>query len=118
MAVSHFSSARRSQMRSHPRLVAGSTVLALSVSLAAVAIAQSSDPPGGERLRTGREVRDLLASRAQHLSVSAGPDPDTVYVGKSFSNHTAPDNYWNLYTGTYRPGTNNPNNALWDWDNT
>src|SRR5262249_32904412 len=51
------------------------------------------------------------------LGISAGPDPDTVYVGKSHTNHVAPDNYWNLYTGTYRPGTVDASNALWDWDN-
>ena len=51
------------------------------------------------------------------LRGSAGADPDTVYVGKSYANHTSPDNYWNLYVGTYRPGTNAANNALWDWDN-
>jgi hypothetical protein len=44
-------------------------------------------------------------------------DPDTVYVGKSFTNHTAADNYWNIYTGSYLPGVNDPNNAFWDWDN-
>src|SRR5262249_18611532 len=37
---------------------------------------------------------------------------------KSFANHVAPDNYWNLYVGTYRPGTAAPTNSLWDWDNT
>ncbi|MEQ1831562.1 MAG: FlgD immunoglobulin-like domain containing protein [Candidatus Eisenbacteria bacterium] len=83
--------------------------------------AQSGD--GGEArtesvLRTAREVTSMLRSRAQRLGTSAGPDPDTVYVGKSFSNHVAPDNYWNLYTGSYRPGINDPDNALWDWDHT
>jgi hypothetical protein len=68
-------------------------------------------------LRNARFASKLLAARAQRLGVSAGPDPDTVYVGKSYANHVAPDNYWNVYTGTYRPGTNDPNNALWDWDN-
>ena len=96
---------------------------ALSVLASAIPVnvrAQSGD--GSEvrtepMLRTAREVRSLLSSRAQRLGTSGGPDPDTVYVGKSFSNHVAPDNYWNIHTGTYRPGTNDPNNALWDWDN-
>src|SRR5262249_710711 len=77
--------------------------------------AQDDGPPG-EIFRRGAEVRALLASRAHRLGPSAGPDPDTVYIGKSFSNHVAPDNYWNLYAGTYRPGTNAATNALWDWD--
>ena len=80
--------------------------------------AQSSDDAGsGERLRNAREVRAVLASRAERLRVSAGPDPDTVYVGKSFTNHTSALNYWNIYTGKYLPGTNDPQNAMWDWDN-
>jgi len=78
--------------------------------------AQDEGVPG-ERYRTGREVRELLAARSHVLRTSAGADPDTVYVGKSYSNHTAPDNYWNLYVGTYRPGTNAASNALWNWDN-
>ncbi|HEY6195699.1 MAG TPA: FlgD immunoglobulin-like domain containing protein [Candidatus Eisenbacteria bacterium] len=77
-----------------------------------------SDPGGEPILRNAREVLARIGSRAQRLGTSAGPDPDTVYIGKSFTNHTAPDNYWNIHTGTYRPGTNDPNNALWDWDNT
>jgi hypothetical protein len=75
------------------------------------------ESPAGEVLRNAQSVSKLLASRAHRLGVSAGPDPDTVYVGKSYSNHVAPDNYWNVYTGTYRPGVNDPNNAVWDWDN-
>ena len=69
-------------------------------------------------LRNAREVRELIRSRVSRFGTSAGPDPDTVYVGKSYVNHTAPDNYWNVYTGTYLPGTNAPNNAIWDFDNT
>jgi hypothetical protein len=77
-----------------------------------------SDASGEPVLRTATQAHDLVAARAARLGTSAGPDPDTVYVGKSFTNHLAPDNYWNLYTGTYRPGTNAASNALWDWDNT
>jgi hypothetical protein len=69
-------------------------------------------------LRNVQFVKQLTASRAQRLGTSAGPDPDTVYVGKSYTNHTGPQNYWNIYTGTYRPGTSAATNALWDWDNT
>ena len=82
-----------------------------------VPCARAQDEPGGEPiLRNARQVRDLLTSRVQRLGTSAGPDPDTVYVGKSFSNHTAPDNYWNIYTGTYRPGVNVATNTMWGWD--
>ncbi len=105
-------------MRTCQRLAAAVASFALVHIAGTAALAQDPDSPRGERLRTGQEVRSLLASRATRLSVSAGPDPDTVYVGKSFSNHTTPDNYWNLYVGTYRPGTGAANNALWDWENT
>ena len=105
-------------MRIRPRLAAVvSPLLLAGLAVAPGVLAQELDHPAGERLRSGREVRELLAGRAQRLGVSAGPDPDTVYVGKSFTNHTAPDNYWNLYVGTYRPGPNVANNAVWDWDN-
>src|ERR1041385_6563337 len=93
------------------------TAVALVLGLCAPIVrAQSNE--SGEILRTGKMVQRLLAARAHHLGVSAGPDPDNVYIGKSFSNHVAPDNYWNLYVGTYRPGTAAANNSVWDWDNT
>ena len=93
---------------------------ALPVALALIivggtAAAQSMEGP---LVRNAQFVKQLTASRAQRLGTSAGPDPDTVYVGKSYTNHTGPQNYWNIYTGTYRPGTNTATNALWDWDNT
>ena len=62
-------------------------------------------------------VRELMTSRAQRLGTSAGPDPDSVYIGKSYTDHTGPENYWNLYTGDYLPGVNTPTNTMWDWDN-
>src|ERR1041384_5078430 len=68
--------------------------------VASSAFAQGDDL--GLKLQNAKMVKALMGSRAARLGVSAGPDPDTVYVGKSFANHTAPDNYWNLYTGTYR----------------
>src|SRR5215470_10801873 len=98
-------------------LIAASILTAVLVVLAAPVRAQDDGSPG-EVLRNAQFVQKLLHSRAHRLGVSAGPDPDTVYVGKSYTNHTAPDNYWNLYTGTYRPGVNAATNALWDWDNT
>ena len=92
-------------------------LLALALVASARQARAQSDSPEGEVLRTGREVRELVRSRVSRLGVSAGPDPDTVYVGKSFTDHTGPGNYWNLYTGTYLPGTNAASNALWSWDN-
>ncbi len=102
-------------MRQRPRLAAALSSLLLLLPLG---VRAQTDAGGEPVLRNAREVLALIASRAHRLGTSAGADPDTVYVGKSFTNHTAPDNYWNLHTGTYRPGTNDPNNALWDWDNT
>jgi hypothetical protein len=93
------------------------TLLLVLVSLFPVVVRAQSDASGEPILRTATQAHDLILARAARLGTSAGPDPDTVYVGKSFTNHLAPDNYWNLYTGTYRPGTSAANNALWDWDN-
>ena len=80
-------------------------------------IAQTEGASENADLGNAQMVQKLLSSRVRQLRTSAGPDPDTVYVGKSYVNHTAPDNYWNVYTGTYLPGTNAPNNAIWDFDN-
>ena len=94
-------------------------VLLGSLAIPGVARAQV-DATGtpGEQLRNVQLVKQLLASRVHRLGTSAGPDPDTVYVGKSYTNHTGPENYWNVYTGSYLPGLNNATNAVWDWDNT
>jgi hypothetical protein len=105
-------------MRLRPRLAAGFVLLALSASFTATAFAQYADSPEGEIVRNAKIVKQLTATRAKRLGVSAGPDPDTVYVGKSYTNHTAPDNYWNIYIGSYLPGLNVGTNAMWDWDNT
>jgi hypothetical protein len=83
--------------------------------LASSAFAQSEDL--GIKLVNAKMAKELLSSRAHRLGVSAGPDPDTVYVGKSYANHTAADNYWNIYTGDYLPGLTSTTNAFWDWDN-
>jgi hypothetical protein len=92
--------------------------LALPLALLVAAGAAAADEaPESPLVRNAQLVKQLTASRAQRIGVAAGPDPDTVYVGKSFTNHTGPQNYWNIYTGTYRPGTLDPNNAVWDWDN-
>ena len=88
--------------------------LVLVHGLAGPVLAQVEGRIDGETLRNGQLVRKLLAGRSSSLATSAGPDPDTVYIGKSATNHTAPDNYWNIYVGTYRPGVNDPNNAVWD----
>src|SRR5262245_823895 len=104
-------------MRLRPRLAAAVLSVVLTHALAAPVAAQFEGQDEGTLLRNGQLVKKLLAGRSNRLGTSAGPDPDTVYVGKSVANHTASDNYWNLYTGTYRPGTNDPNAAFWDWDN-
>ncbi|MCE9626349.1 MAG: hypothetical protein K8R56_00345, partial [Candidatus Eisenbacteria bacterium] len=83
--------------------------------VAGSAFAQTDDL--GIKLVNAKMAKEILSSRAARLSVSAGPDPDTVYVGKSFTNHTAADNYWNIFTGSYFPGVVDPTNAYWDWDN-
>jgi hypothetical protein len=91
-------------------------LLAGAVAMVATsAFAQSDDI--GLKLMNAKMAKELMRSRASRLGVSAGPDPDTVYVGKSHTNHTAPDNYWNIYVGDYLPGIANPNNAIWDFDN-
>jgi len=100
--------------------VLGIASLILSIVVAGLprpALAQD-DGSAGPVLRNAPFVKQLLGSRAHRLGVSAGPDPDTVYVGKSYTNHTGPQNYWNIYTGTYLPGLAPGTNALWDWDNT
>jgi len=84
--------------------------------VASNAFAQADDL--GIKLVNAKMVKESINSRASRLGVSAGPDPDSVYVGKSFTNHTAADNYWNIYTGNYFPGTSDATNAMWDWDNT
>ena len=102
-------------MRIRPRLAA----IVLTIVLFVPFTARAQSETGGEPiLRNARQVRELVASRVQRLGTSAGPDPDTVYVGKSFTDHTAPDNYWNIHTGTYLPGVNVATNTMWGWDNT
>src|SRR5262245_3229314 len=104
-------------MRFRPRLAAAVFSIALVPAVFQPAGAQEEGRVEGQILRNAQMAKELLRARASRLGASAGPDPDTVYVAKSHTDHTAPDNYWNLYTGTYRPGTNDPSNAIWDWDN-
>ena len=77
------------------------------------------EQPLGEVLKNGQMARATLAARANRTRTS-GAAPDTVYLGHSYTDHTgAPGpivNYWNIYTGGYRPGVNDPTNAIWDWD--
>ena len=103
-------------MRNRPRLVVAALSFVLLFAPLSTALAQS-DVPEGEMLRNAQIVKELIGSRAQRMRTSAGADPDTVYVGKSYANHTAADNYWNIYTGDYLPGLASSTNALWDWDN-
>jgi hypothetical protein len=71
----------------------------------------------GNKLVNAKMMQDLLKSRAERLHTSAGPDPDTVWFGHSYTDHwSATDNYWNLYTGVNFPSISDPNNAIWDWD--
>jgi len=101
----------------------------LHLSLAAlslVAFAAGAAPAfrSGRGLSRGRGAAQLAdgAAPARIARAPAGrvgrARPDTVYVGKSFTNHTAPDNYWNIYIGDYLPGTNRHHERALDWDNT
>ena len=67
-------------------LLAGAVLATAITGMADLSFAQ--EPDRGEIVRTGAEVRALLAARASALRTSAGPDPDTVWVGTSSTNHT------------------------------
>jgi hypothetical protein len=58
--------------------------------------------PGPAQRADGEAADGQPRESAGHTS--AGADPDSVYIGKSATNHTAPDNYWELYVGKYLPG--------------
>ena len=80
------------------------------------------------RATTGTTAESCCAMRFRSASWSLharcgstprrAPIPTRCTWASRYTNHTAPDNYWNLYTGTYRPGANLATNAVWDWDNT
>src|SRR5262245_23972697 len=72
----------------------------------------------GNKLMNASLARKLMGARASHLSVSSLGGPETTWVGKSFTDHRAADNYWNIYVGDNLPGTATASNAIWDWDNT
>jgi hypothetical protein len=99
-------------MRLRPRLAVAAMVFVLLAGSVTSAHRPVLRRPEGEMLRNAQIVSKLLAARAHRLGVSAGPDPDTVYVGKSYTNHVAPDNYWNIYTGTYRPAPTSAQRGL------
>ncbi len=97
--------------------VAALLLFGAAAMMATGVLAQTSDDPVAI-VKNGKMVRELANAAKQRLRVSAGPDPDTVYVGYSQTDHwNASNNYWNIWSGTRRPGTPDPNNATWDWDN-
>ena len=72
-------------MRRHIRWLTLTVVF--SVVWAATAFGQVEGSGEGEVLRNAQMVKQLMAGRSNRLGASAGPDPDTVYVGKSFESH-------------------------------
>ncbi len=89
----------------------------LAATIVGAGLAQDFSDDPTPVLKDPRLQKQRANAIRQGLRVSAGPDPDTVYVGLSrFDHWDAATNYWNLWTGTYRPGVNDPNNVLWTWD--
>ena len=94
--------------------------------VANIAFASPEDNDLGIKLVNAKMVKEMLSSRAAHTRTSAGVDPDTVWFGHSYTDHTGYDgvnassivNYWNVYAGVNYPGTANAANAVWDFDNT
>ena len=83
----------------------------------AFAIDENLNNELGNKMVNAKSVQERLSSRAMKLRTSAGPDPDSVWFGHSYTNHfSATTNYWNLWTGVNQPGEADPNNAIWDWD--
>jgi hypothetical protein len=96
-------------------------LVGVAAMVASTAFAQQDDPNGpGFKLFDAKMVKDMVNSRALKTAVSAGPDPDTVYLGHSYQDHfNASNNWWNVWVGDFQPGvTSDPNNAVWDWDHT
>jgi hypothetical protein len=106
-------------------------VFVLAAALAALCAAtvwaqESAGNDPGERLVNAQMMRERLQTRASRTSTSAATAAgDTVWLGHSFTDHTGYDgvnpssitNFWNIYKGVNRPGINDPNNAMWDFDN-
>lgn len=95
-------------------LLVGAAAMVANTAFAQI---ESGNGDLGSKLVNAKGMREALSSRAQRLRVSAGPDPDTVWFGHSYTDHwNATGNYWNLYTGVNFAGSINANNAIWDWD--
>ena len=70
----------------------------------AFAIDENLNNELGNKLLNAKSVQERLSSRAVKLRTSAGPDPDSVWFGHSYTNHfNASTNYWNLWTGVNQP---------------
>jgi len=82
------------------------------------AFAQVDARVDGNKLVNASIAKKLMGARASHLGVSSLGGPETTWVGKSYTDHRAADNYWNIYVGDNLPGTATASNAIWDWDNT
>lgn len=81
-----------------------------------LALAQSGDQLG-EKLLNKASVQERL-TRAAKLRVSAGPDPDSVWVGHV--KYPTPGNPWNVGVGHNWPmvvPVADDSIGIWDWDN-
>jgi len=90
-----------------------SVALLLLVGAAAIMMASAVYAQGVDNHAVARTLRDLRNPGLRTNAVAV----ETVFIGHSHTNHTVPNNYWNVYTGPYRPGTSDPSITAWDWDN-